>query len=101
MKNIFLLVLVCIMISCSSNKGIANTDKNMKKVNVGMSRKKVVSILGEDYEILSSRNNTYVLGYKTTDDGLYKLVFVNDKLKEWNKEWNRKRPIGNHHHHKK
>lgn len=79
-------MLICIATSCSSTKGIKNIDDNVKKINVGMTQKKVVSILGNDYEITSSKDNTETLAYKTSSYGIYKLVFVDDKLKEWNKD---------------
>ncbi|MDH6307654.1 putative nucleic acid binding AN1-type Zn finger protein [Dysgonomonas sp. PFB1-18] len=92
MKKIILLILICIATSCASHKDIASTDNNMKKVTTGMSKKKVISIMGDNYEVISSQNNTYTLGYKTADNGVYKLVFTDDKLVKWNKEQRKGKP---------
>lgn len=87
MKNFILLIFICVTTSCSSYKGITSTDNNIKKVSVGMKKKKVISIMGDNYEVLAAREGVMTLGYKSPHNGIYKLVFVRDKLKEWNKEW--------------
>lgn len=87
MRKIILIILTCVVASCSATKGIMDTDNNMKKISVGMTKKKVISILGDDYEITSSKDRTLILGYKSSNNGIYRLVFVDDKLREWNKDY--------------
>ena len=87
MKKFFLLILAGIILSCSSYNKVAGTDHQMKKVSPGMSRKKVISIMGKNYEVIAAKNDTYILGYKASENGFYKLVFEDNKLKEWTKEW--------------
>lgn len=86
MKKIMLIILTYVAASCSATKGIVNIDDNMKKISVGMTKKKVISVLGQDYGVISSKDKTTTLGYKTSDGGLYRLVFIDDKLKEWRKD---------------
>jgi len=38
-KKTILMVLTCVVASCSATKGIMNIDDNMKKISVGMNRK--------------------------------------------------------------
>lgn len=52
-----------------------------------MTKQEVILILGEHYEIVSSQAKMVTLGYKSYDYGIYKLLFIDDKLVEWNKEW--------------
>lgn len=87
MKNIMLIILTCVVASCSATKGIINIEDNMKKISVGMTKRKVISILGHDYEMISSKDKTITLGYKSSDGGSYRLVFMDDKLKEWRKDY--------------
>src|SRR5690606_3875695 len=64
MRKIILIILTCVVASCSATKGIMDTDNNMKKISVGMTKKKVISILGDDYEITSSKDRTLILDIK-------------------------------------
>ena len=80
-------MLIFICASCSSYKGIAYIDENMKKVRLGMTQKKVISILGDNHEVVAYKGEACTLGYKSSDSGIYKLVFMDDKLQKWNKEW--------------
>jgi len=86
MKKIMLIILTCVVASCSATKGIINIDDNMKKISVGMTKKKVISVLGHHYEVISSKERTITLGYKAPNNGIYRLVFVDNKLKEWSKD---------------
>lgn len=87
MKNIMLIILTYVVASCSATRGIINIEDNMKKISVGMTKRKVISILGHDYEMISSKDKTITLGDKSSDGGLYRLVFMDDKLKEWRKDY--------------
>ncbi|NDV45547.1 hypothetical protein D0T49_00575 [Paludibacter sp. 221] len=86
-KTVFILItLICF--ACSSQKDISTLDRNMRKVSVGMSKKKVVSKLGKDYEIIKMGTGAYVIGYKAADNGIYKLTFVDGALVELEKDTN-------------
>jgi len=74
----------------SYNNRIYDTNKHIKEINLGMSKQDVITIMGENYEVLYAKNGTVVLGYRSYDyyvHGVYKLVFVDGKLTEWEKEW--------------
>ena len=95
-KILLTLTLVGTLISCAPTsppnyKGIAtsmmNTHNSIKEISLGMTQEQVISIMGEHYEIISSKENIVVLGYKSYDNGIYKLYFVDGKLSEWVKEW--------------
>lgn len=87
MKQTLLLILICMITSCSSYRGMMGADSNIKKVNLGMTQQEVIAIMGDTYEIISTKEGTSTLGYKSSDNGIYKLLFIDGKLKEWNKEW--------------
>lgn len=88
MKKTCLLFLICIMTACSaSQKSMMYSDQKIKDVTIGMTKEQVIAIMGEGYEVIGSNEDTITLGYKTLDYGIYKLVFANDKLTGWNKEW--------------
>jgi len=87
MRKIILIMMTCILASCSTSKELINIDHKIRKIDIGMTKRKVVSILGDDYEITSSRDKTFVLGYKSSNNGIYKFIFIDGKLKEWNKDY--------------
>ncbi|MDL2290173.1 hypothetical protein LJB95_02080 [Paludibacteraceae bacterium OttesenSCG-928-F17] len=87
MKTIIPALLIFMFLSCSSAKDITRVDNNMKKLSIGMKKERVSSIMGKDYEIIASKEGIIVLGYKSPDNGIYKLTFVNGRLTEWEKEW--------------
>lgn len=62
-------------------------DNNIRKVNIGMNKDEVIKIMGKNYEVIGARENNITLGYKSISDGIYKLYFEDNKLKEWDKEW--------------
>jgi len=64
-----------------------SADHNMKSVEINMTQEEVISIMGEVYELVGGSENIKVIGYKTADEGIYKLYFEDGILKEWHKEW--------------
>lgn len=86
-KIVFILFAVqLIAVSCVSVQ--TKHDTRMRKINIGMQKNEVIAIMGNNYEIIGNDGASITLGYKTFyDDGIYRLVFKNDTLKEWNKEW--------------
>lgn len=88
MKKFILLLLICISTAASFAKEKQDIDTSVKKVRIGMKKKKVISIMGDSYQIISVREGVVVLGYTATDNtSIYKLRFVDDKLKELDKDW--------------
>lgn len=74
----------------SYRNSIFDTDKHMKEIKLGMSKKEVIYIMGENFEVLSAKGNKEILGYRSYDyyiHGIYKLSFIDNKLVEWEKEW--------------
>lgn len=86
MRIFFLAILTCVMVACSASKSLMDMDNDIKKISVGMSKKKVISILGNDYEVISFKERTSTLRYKSPNHGIYRLVFVDDRLNEWSKD---------------
>lgn len=95
-KKLLILTLICTLASCASvlppdYKGLTNSmmnaDNNIKKISLGMTKEQVIAIMGEHYEIIGSKEGELLLGYKAYDYGIYKLLFINNKLKEWTKDW--------------
>ncbi len=95
-KKLLILTLICTLASCASvlppdYKGLTssmmNADNNIKKISLGMTKEQVITIMGEHYEIIGSKEDELLLGYKAYDYGIYKLRFVNNKLMEWAKDW--------------
>lgn len=95
-KLLIALTLICTLASCApilppNYKGIAtsmmNADNNIKKIGLGMTKEQVIAIMGENYEVIGSKESEILLGYKSYDYGIYKLRFINNKLTEWTKDW--------------
>ena len=77
----------------------------MKNIELGMTKKKVISILGKNFEStgarMTSEGSVETISYKTytlsdnNTEGYYLLSFKDGKLVEWFKE---KHPVHNHRH---
>ncbi len=87
MKQFLAIALTGILFtSCASFQNVMSADSNMKKIDVGMTKERVISIMGKNYEPLGAKGNELTLGYKTADNSTYVLYFVDGILDEWNKE---------------
>lgn len=87
LKQLFTIALTGLLLtSCASIQTAMYADQNMKKVNVGMTREQVVSIMGKGYQPLGARGNEVTLGYQNAEGGTYVLLFVDNRLYEWTKE---------------
>ncbi len=85
----------CLLTACVSNHITWNTNANIKKVALGMSKEQVIQILGGDYLAASSSkddrgNRVEVLAYKSDVYEEYRLKFVNAQLTEWSREFTNK-----------
>lgn len=90
LKKIVLFISISISIllfSCNTYNSLKNADKNIRNISLGMTQQQIISIMGDEYEILEAKDNIIVWGYKSLDDGIYKLRFTDGKLMEWNKVW--------------
>jgi hypothetical protein len=89
--NVFILYVFGLMLPCcASLSSVARmTSTNMNKLELGMSKEQVTSILGSDYTIAEKRiednNKIEVLSYRDfyRNDEFYMFVFKNDKLEKW------------------
>lgn len=87
MKKIILIIIIAIAASCSSTNRITSNDHKIKKVKVGMTKRRVTSIMGDNYQILASGEGRSTWGYQSSHQGIYRLHFKDGKLKKWNKKW--------------
>jgi len=94
MKSFFVVIFFCFSIISIADTEIKGLDSKIRKVSVGMKKNKVVSILGSDFFVVLATNEQVVLEYSNNDTSFYKLVFVDDKLKELKRErFKRRIPI--------
>lgn len=98
-KWMYLLVTALVLTGCASLG--YSTDRKMKDIELGMSKKKVISILGKHYDIAGARmtpeGSIESISYRTvtiadSSEGYYILSFKDGKLVEWFKQ---KQPINN------
>lgn len=86
-KLLLLITFSMLLFSCSTYNSMKNADKNIRDISLGMSQQQIVSIMGDQYEVVEAKDNIIVWGYKSFDDGIYKLRFTDGKLSEWSKVW--------------
>lgn len=86
-KLLLLITFSMLLFSCSTYNSMKNADKNIRNISIGMSQQQIVSIMGDQYEVVEAKDNVIVWGYKAFDEGIYKLRFVDGKLLGWNKVW--------------
>ncbi|MFZ4861741.1 hypothetical protein ACL9RF_06100 [Sphingobacterium sp. Mn56C] len=89
MKRVVLFFLLALLGSAAVAKDSKDVDRAIKKVRIGMTMKKVISLVGDSYTLLSAKEGVTVWGYTAADKGVYTLVFVADKLKELRKDYYR------------
>lgn len=86
-KLLLFITFSMLLFSCSTYNSMKNADKNIRDISLGMSQQQIVSIMGDQYEVVEAKDNIIVWGYKSFDDGIYKLRFTDGKLSEWSKVW--------------
>ncbi|MDH6316685.1 hypothetical protein M2459_002432 [Parabacteroides sp. PF5-5] len=98
---LFSLFIGCLLVSCSSYTDAIKADSNIRKIQLGMSKRNVISVMGKSYRsvgaIQTPDGNVEILGYTNAEDGMYKLHILNDKLIQW--EYDKGRPPRREHHH--
>lgn len=89
MKKVIILLLFSALLvsSCATIGSMMSANRNMKAVEINMTKGQVIAIMGDAYELIGSTEEVEIIGYKTADDAIYKLYFEDNKLKEWHKEW--------------
>lgn len=89
-KFLLYFFMIFLITSCSSVARM--TSSNMNKLELGMSKKQVTSILGTGYTIAEKRiendNQIEILSYRDfyKDDEFYMFLFKNDRLEKWYRE---------------
>ena len=102
-KGIYVLLTMFLLIECATVMNPYKMDNRMHKIELGMTKQKVISILGKDFESDGARitpdGPIESISYKTVtmtiadySEGYYILSFKNGILVEWFKE---KTPINN------
>jgi hypothetical protein len=103
-KWMYVLLATFLLTSCGTLMQPYQMDSKMKDIELGMTKKKVISILGKDFESagarMTSEGSIETISYKTASmtentEGYYLLSFKDGKLVEWFKE---KYPVHNHQH---
>lgn len=94
-KNIICLTLIIYFTAaCSIIKDAWNFEANIKKIELGMSKKEVIALVGTDYEIVGAEATpsgdietiSYIGGIVDNYRTYYILNFENKKLVEWHKD---------------
>ena len=103
-KWMYVLLATFLLTSCGTLMQPYQMHSKMKDIELGMTKKKVISILGKDFESagarMTSEGSIETISYKTASmtentEGYYLLSFKDGKLVEWFKE---KYPVHNHQH---
>ena len=95
-KGIYVLLTMFLLMGCATVMNPYKMDNRMHKIELGMTKQKVISILGKDFEsdgpIKSISYKTVTMTIADYSEGYYILSFKNGILVEWFKE---KTPINN------
>lgn len=84
MRLMMFSLVIIFLTSCGSMASMINADRNIRKVELGMSRNEVVSIMGKDFRVLGAsrteEGDIETIGYDNANDELYLLDFLEGKL---------------------
>ncbi len=85
MKKILIILLyVFVLYSCATTA----LNKSVKKVELGMTKKEIVKIMGKTYNssgaVKTPEGNLETIKYTDTTTSGYTFHFLNDKLVKWN-----------------
>lgn len=91
MKKIILaLIVVLAFSSCGSTKDSMSLGANLKKVEIGMTKKEVISILGKSYSpiggVQTPNGVVDVVSYEDFYGQKYSFHFLKGELVEWYKD---------------
>lgn len=109
MRGIYVLLIVFLVTGCATVINPYKMDNRMQKIELGMTREKVISILGNNFESAGARitadgpveSISYLAKNMTITDyteGYYILSFKDNILVEWFKERIPVQPVDHHQH---
>lgn len=72
-------------------------DSNIKKIELGMSKQQVISIMGKHYQAVGAyalpEGSVEILAYSNHENAVYNIHVLNDKVIRWEYEPVRTSPI--------
>lgn len=91
MKKAILICLAALAIASCATPASTTASYNARKVEIGMTEREVIRIMGRDYDVVAARANTRTLvwGYnndRNTRSSEYRMVFVDGKLHSFRNE---------------
>jgi hypothetical protein len=94
MRKFLLLLLfpaAVLLTSCAAMGNQMTAARNMTRIELGMTKRDVVKIMGDTYQVIGSRatreGTEESIGYLDNHNDIYILTFLNGKLVEYHKEW--------------
>ncbi|SBW07077.1 hypothetical protein [uncultured Dysgonomonas sp.] len=89
-KLLIITLLIVTLVSCGSMKDAMYSEKNVRKVELGMTKEKVISIMGKSYTsagaIQTPEGSVEIIRWDSVDDlEKYEFHFVDKILKEWHR----------------
>ncbi|WP_165022609.1 MULTISPECIES: hypothetical protein [unclassified Dysgonomonas] len=89
-KGLYSLLLVIVLTSCASTFGVANLNSKIKKLELGMTKKEALSIVGKEYDLVvasqTADGRLEVLRFTPVAGRIYLLHFLNGELVEYHEE---------------
>lgn len=100
-KIVFISLIACLLAACSTHNQIAKSKDNVKQIELGMTKKEVITIMGKKYEVFGASQTlegavVEVLQYEGADsklayasygaDRYYLFTFEDGRLVEWHTE---------------
>lgn len=72
-----------------------SVDRRVRKVEIGMTEKEVIRIMGRSYEIVGASGNMRIINYPAPPDYEYRFRFVGGRLESFAKERTSTHPQNN------
>lgn len=83
-KKLLLFSFMLLLLTACGVGSMISADKNIRKVELGMSKREVVSIMGKDYRVLGAtvtdKGPIETIGYDNAYEEVYALTFSEDRL---------------------
>ncbi|MGH1518868.1 hypothetical protein [Chryseobacterium sp. JK1] len=74
------------VLACAGRTGTEYTYENIKRIVPGMSFKKVITLMGKEYEVLDRKVEKLEIGYRTADRAVYRISFKENIVIKIHKE---------------
>ncbi|GAB2703471.1 hypothetical protein GCM10027037_31610 [Mucilaginibacter koreensis] len=89
-KIFFITLLTAVLTSCSTYTSMLHA--NVKKVELGMAKAQVISIMGDTYRLSGLSQNINgvkkeAIWYPATQQSIFYFTFEGDKLIEWHEKF--------------